>query len=303
MFRARRPTSRRVTLATMDYDLLVIDLDGTLLDKRGRVSDANRRAVLDARAAGLEVIIATGRALSESLHALEAIEHEGLVVAAGGALLCEAATRRTIQRNVLPPTIVQRVADALVDEGHKVLILKDRHAAGYDYLLLGPGELDAASQWWFDHLPVSLRHAEHIDHDEHPGDTIRAGAVATGERLRAITETLRDSIGQEAHFHHWSAVTATQATGAPTHLLEVFSANVNKWTMIQQYAATRDLDASRIAAIGDEVNDLELLTNVGLSIAMGNAVPEVAAVAHHHTADHHHDGVAHAISRIVSGTW
>src|SRR6185369_8508762 len=46
---------------------------------------------------------------------------------------------------------------------------------------------------------------------------------------------LRELVGERAYLQHWSAVTQTHATGSPTHLLEVFNARVNKWTMVEAY--------------------------------------------------------------------
>src|SRR5688500_2064789 len=118
----------------MPYDLLVVDLDGTLLGRNGEVSSRNRRALAQARECGLVLVIATGRSLVESRCALDAVDHQGLVVAAGGSLLCDAASGRTLDRRALPADLVAEVTAALVSDGHKALILKDSHATGYDYL-------------------------------------------------------------------------------------------------------------------------------------------------------------------------
>ncbi len=286
-----------------NYDMLVIDLDGTLLGRDGRVSDENRRAVEQARKAGMEVIVATGRALVESLHPLEAIEHEGLVVAAGGSLLCDAVTGQTIDRHVMQHDLVVEITDALLGHGHKVLILKDAHTAGYDYLAVGPGELDPASQWWFNKLPARVRFADAIHDDEHPHETVRAGVVAKSEELAPIARDLEADLGERAFLQHWAAVTESEATGSTTHLLEVFSPNVNKWQMVAKEAKRRSVDPSRIAAIGDGLNDVEIVANAGLGVAMANASPEVMRVAMRTTADHDEHGVALAIQRILSGEW
>ena len=82
--------------------LIAIDLDGTLLGPGG-VSDHDRRAIHEARAAGIEVVIATGRAWLESREALEAIGPQGVMVAAGGALLHDASDGRTRDRAVVDP--------------------------------------------------------------------------------------------------------------------------------------------------------------------------------------------------------
>src|SRR5262245_43545924 len=177
------------------FDLLVIDLDGTLLNRGRLVSPQNQAAIHAARHAGIEVIIATGRSLKESHRAIEALDHQGLVVAAGGSLLCDAATGATIDRRVIPHEIVQCVTSALIGDGHKVLILKDSHVTGYDYVVVGAGDLDPASQWWFDHLPVEVKHIDRLEDDFHPEDTLRAGAVAGHDRIAPIAAALRQSIG------------------------------------------------------------------------------------------------------------
>lgn len=285
------------------YDLLVIDLDGTLLRADGTVSERNRRAVDAARRAGLDVVIATGRALIESRTTIEAVGHDGLLVAAGGSLLCDVVSGRTVDRHVMPPAVVQETTEALIGHGHKVLILKDSFATGYDYLAVGPGELDPASQWWFEQIPVDVRFVDALEHDPHPNDTVRTAVVAHEQELTSIAEDLRRQLGDRALLQHWSAVTETAATGAATHLLEVFNPKVNKWTMINAHCARCNIDPTRVAAIGDGLNDVELVREAGLGVAMANADPRTAAVADRTTADHDADGVALAIEHMLAGTW
>jgi hypothetical protein len=287
----------------MRYAAIVIDLDGTLLDRAGGVSMENRAAVAAAREAGLHVIVATGRALSESRDALRCIAHEGPVVAAGGALLCDAATGRTDERRVLPAAVVERVTSALLGHEHKVLLLKDAAAAGFDYLAVGSAPLDAASEWWFAHCPAVVRFVERLEDDPCPTETVRVGSVAQGRAMAAIAEGLMRELDGLAHLQHWSAVTEREATGSKTHLLEVFHMGVNKWSMVESYCARIGIDHAAIVAIGDEINDLELIRRAGLGIAMGNAVASVRSAAHRVT-DHHHDhGCARAIEHVLAGRW
>lgn len=285
------------------YDMLVIDLDGTLLDQSGKVSDRNRAAIADARAAGLEIVIGTGRAWVECRHILRDIGHEGLVVAAGGSILCDAPTGRPLDRRVLGRDVVAEITQSLTAHGHKVLILKDSHVAGYDYLAVGEGEMDPASQWWFSHLPATVRHVDHLDEDPHPHDSIRAGAVACESRLAPLAAAMRRSLEGRCTMQHWSAVTESHATGSPTHLLEIFTHDVNKWTMIQTLCAKTGIDPERVAAIGDGINDIELVDRAGLGIAMENAGPEVLKVADRVTGHHESDGVATAIEHLLAGRW
>ncbi len=203
----------------------------------------------------------------------------------------------------MPHHLVREVTQWLIEHDHRALILKDAHATGYDYLLVGDGDLDPASRWWFDHMGVQVREAEHADGDAHPHDTVRAGAVACASRIEPLANRLRRELGDRCFLQHWSAVTSTAAIGSATHLLEVFDPHVSKWTMIAAHCARANIDTSRVAAIGDGLNDVELVANAALGIAMANAGPEVRAVARRLTDHHDSDGVATAIDRLLSGAW
>ena len=283
--------------------MLVLDLDGTLLDRRGHVSDANRNAIERARNAGLQVLIATGRALVESRDPLRQIDYQDLIVAAGGSLLCDVATGRTLDRQVMPSDLVGDVTRVLLEYEHKVLVLKDADRSGYDYLAVGAGELDPASEWWFEAMSSTVRFVTDLADDPHPDDTLRIGVVASGGELAPIARRLRAELGDQVFLQHWPAVTSTHATGSATHLLEIFNPRVNKWTMLESHARRQEIAVQRIAAIGDGLNDVELIRQCGLGIAMGNAGDSVMEVADQVTADHDDDGVAAAIDRILDGIW
>jgi 5-amino-6-(5-phospho-D-ribitylamino)uracil phosphatase len=288
---------------TARYDMLALDLDGTLLAPDGSISGETVAAVARAREAGIEVIVATGRALVESRGPLDAIGHEGLVIAAGGSMLSDASTGATLCRSAMPPDLVEEVTIALLGHDHKVLLLKDPRAAGYDYLAVGSAELDPASAWWFEVMPVSVRFVPSVHDDPHPVDTVRVGVVASASELAPIAERLKDDIGDRGFLQHWGAVTATYEMKTQTHLLEVFNPRVNKWTMMQRICAQRGVPPARVAAIGDGLNDVELIEGAGLGVAMGNADPRVTAVADRATARNTEDGAALAILAIAEGRW
>lgn len=291
------------SIAVRRYDMLVIDLDGTLLDRTGTVSPRNARAVQAARDSGMEVVIATGRSLSESRDPLLSFGHTGYVITAGGAMLCDAATSRTLRRRVMPPEVVREVTGWLHGDDHPVLILKDADRTGYDYLIVGDAPLDPASDWWFSTMPATVRRIAGIDEDPHPDDSVRAAAVSCRSRLEPLAMRLQRLLGERCALQHWSAVTATHAIGSTTHLLEVFQCAVSKWSMVQQLCQDLGIMRERVASIGDGLNDLDLITCSGLGIAMGNASNDVFAAASRVTGHHDRDGVADAIEHILSGAW
>lgn len=332
--------------------MLAVDLDGTLLDPRGRVTERTIRAVRSAREAGMEVVICTGRGLVESRHAIDAIEARTLpqgwpvapVVVAGGAMVADALSGRTLRRWPLCSSIVERVVQRFAEARVATMVLKDPHEAGFDYLIVDTGELDPVNLWWFEKMGVRRRHVASLDLDEHPEHSVRVGfAAATGDMYALGREIMREFEG-ETTMHHFAAVSGkamdrkarTSAAEAPReplpggsgvdfvqdkpsasacapeeveakddsiHILEVFDRQVSKWTAIEWLARSRAIDPARVAAIGDEINDLAMIKGAGLGVAMSNAIPAVREAAARIAPSNEEDGVASAIDRILSGDW
>jgi len=275
------------------WDVLVVDLDGTLLCGRGEVSDENRTSFNAVKEAGIEIVIATGRCFKESEHILEKIEHDGVSIVAGGAQLCD-AQGNAIVSEPLEEHIVREVAEHILKGNHKLLLLKDASVCDVQYVLVGESPLHDASTWWFDTLGISLLEAHTINDDPWPQHTLRAGAIADERNLKQEASILADQLQNRAKLQHWSAVTSSQAIGSETHLLEIFGPSVNKWSMLQRHLGDR-FNAERIVAIGDGLNDVELLQEAGLSIAMSNADMFVQSHADIISGHHNEDGFAEAI--------
>lgn len=293
------------------YDLIAIDLDGTLLSPDGTVSAANRAALAEAGDAGVRVTICTGRGLVECDHVLTDLEHREPVVVAGGSMTACPVRRSTLHRFTLEPELVSRATARLLSHGHPVMVLKDPAAAGYDYLMVvGEDEhpVDPVTAWWFERLRVPVRYARAIEEDEHPEHTVRLGVCGMSGALSAIESDLLAVFGRDAVMHNFPAVVGPEASrphpdGQRPHILEVFDADASKWSAIRWLADRDGIAAERIAAIGDQVNDVSMVAGAGLGVAMGNAVESVKAAADRRTLSNADDGVAYAVRRILDGEW
>lgn len=290
------------------YDLLAIDLDGTLLDSAGRVSAANVEAIARARRTGMHVTVCTGRGLVECRDILRAIEQVQPVVVAGGSMVACPATSATLHRFPMDAKLVSRLVDCLVGHGHTVLILKDPHTTKYDYTIVsarGPAGLDPVTRWWFEVMHITPRYIGTLKEDEHPEDTVRVGVCGTRRGTARAAVEVREAFGHEVSMNHFQAVAPTSASDPEdaTVILETFAKAANKWSAIQWVSGRMNVQPERIAAIGNDVNDIEMLGEAGLGIAMGNAIEEARAVADRHTLGNDADGVAVAIERLLRGEW
>ena len=304
------------------YDILALDLDGTLLGPDGTVSPANVEAVEEARRAGIEVVLCTGRGYRESGVAIDAIRADRIatgrsvapVVVSGGAMIVDASRDKTLHRWPLGESLASDLCALFAEMGRAPLLLKDFDAAGFDYLVINSGPVEPPTLWWFEHMPVEVRFVASLDEDEHPEHTVRVGFAAGTRVIRGLARAVRDRFGRRAMIHAFAAVSSVEDRVGPDgrpivgkdediHLLEVFDAQVNKWTAIHRLALEQGIPRDRVAAIGDEINDLAMIEGAGLGIAMENAIPEVAEAAQRQTLHHAEDGVAHAIEQILAGEW
>ncbi len=290
------------------YQLLAIDLDGTLLDRSGRLSSGNREAVARAVDAGIEVVVCTGRGLAECGHVIDELALVGVAVVAGGAMTVRLPSGETIHRSAMPADLVRSVSRILSDAtGHYALLLKDRSSTGVDYVLLGDGKVDAASEWWFRQVPVVVTRATRFEDDPHPDETVRLGIVTTAREMKRLGAQIVEKFGRRTFVHHFPVISADgngrHLEDDAVHLMEIFNAETNKWAAIAALAESRGIEHSQVAAIGDEINDVAMIRHAGLGVAMGNAIDPIKQVADQVTLDQAADGVAHAIEQILIGNW
>ncbi|MFO0832410.1 MAG: HAD family hydrolase [Phycisphaerales bacterium] len=293
------------------YPILAIDLDGTLLSSKGTVSPANIGAVHRARAAGIRVVVCTGRGLAECRSILTAISQDEPVVVAGGAIIACPMSGRTLHRFTMEVSLVRDTVGTLLEHEQPALLLKDPADAGYDYLVVqGPTRqrVHPAIDWWFERHRLRVRYVRSLDEDEHPEHTVRVGACSPASTFREVAARVKGHASGRGVLHSIPAVAPAQvqrstSPGEPAHIMELFDAHAGKWSAVSHLARQWGLDPGTIVAIGDEVNDVEIITNAGLGIAMANAVPAVRDAARRHTKSNDEDGVAFAVEQVLSGAW
>lgn len=292
------------------YDLLAVDLDGTLLNSRGGVSAATVEAVARARGAGLHVTVCTGRGLEECSGILYSIGQRDPVVVTGGAQVADPVTGRTLHRVPMRPGVASKAVRRILADGHAALVRKDGDSAGVDYLVVserGADGLDPATRWWFGVFGIRVGYVARLEDDPHPEHTIRVGVVATGRDVARLHDDLSTALDGEAVLHRLQGLPVPEGIlddpATSITIIEAFDVRATKWDGVRRIADGLGVARERIAAIGDQENDLSMLRGAGLGIAMANAVPEVKAVAGRHTLGCDEDGVAHAIDRILAGEW
>ncbi len=293
LFWGFQPRGLSARVMSLKYRFLAIDVDGTLMNSRNELPPAHRQALHRAHEAGMIVCLCTGRMLAEARAVLDEIGLDSDVgVFVFGAIVSELSTGRTMHRT----TIAHHLADRLVAHfrslGSPVLVLYDSAEAGVDYRYI-PGERNRKyfERW----LQISPSRTEHLaEWRPLPFEPVRIGVIEDPAHIGETFTSVRQAFSPVE-----LKCNSIFAPNYGLHVVECFAPTVNKWHGIMQVAGPMGVDGSEVVAIGDDVNDLEMIRHAGLGVAMGNAVASVKAVARWHVPSNDEDGLAVAIERIL----
>ena len=288
----------------MTYRMIGIDLDGTLLNSEGRVSEANAAAVRRAIKAGVTVVPCTGRAWCECGPVREAFAEDSRLdmgVFVTGAVVSDMATGNAVNAAALDPALALEIVEHLWHAPEAVLVFHDATQIDHDYLVTGVGELTSNTQWWFKQSGATVVHKPRVTKED-LAHALRIGVVAASPRMSALSASTKEAFADRTTLHHFEAVSSPDSE-AGIHVLEIFARGVDKWRGLAWLADRDGVSRQEIAVIGDQINDTSMLVGAGCGVAMANAVEAVRDLADHVTHHCDEDGVGHAIDKLLCGQW
>jgi Cof subfamily protein (haloacid dehalogenase superfamily) len=288
----------------MSIRLLALDLDGTLLNSRGEISERNLGAIAAARGAGVRVALVTGRRFRDARPLALELGLDVPVISHNGALTKHARTLETVAVRLLPLEAAREVLRVGRESGADPLISDDPEGAGllvYDHMSDDNQALAKYIAWsrrihGAEAGEAVRRVASLEDYLDHaPVHVTFSGNVA---RMNHLTERLSDEIGAGVK------VLSTIYPKMDFALVDVLHAEVSKGVGVAAAALELDIKREEVMAIGDNYNDLEMLQYAGTSVLMGNADASLHALLEelsgcHTTATNDEDGVALAVEQFI----
>lgn len=264
------------------YRLIALDIDGTLVKPDGHVSKANREAIARARAAGIKVVLSTGRSWQESEALAQEAGCDRLMVGQGGAALADLDQRRNTRMWQIDQAVALEILEWLEQEDLGLMVF-----AG-DELLINPGGVKWFSGYacpaFYESVEIVERPVIHLQEQGLPLNKIHAqGDPAT-------FPPLLERLGGYAELF---------VTSSARDNFEVMPVGVDKGTGLAALALEMGIGLDEVIAIGDSENDRGMLNVVGMPVAMGNASDEIKAIARHVTDTNLMDGVAKAIDHFL----
>jgi len=276
----------------MPIRLIAMDLDGTLLDSRGKLPDENARAIHEAAARGVEIMIVTGRRFYSARLSAAALECNVDFIASNGALI-KTRAGETHYRRLLPVAVAREVLEATPEYRACAGVIFDR-----------PRERQVIFEkidWNGAYVgPYLARHREQVaevqpltdclDGDD-PVEILYLGECAAIGRVAQVLEQ------SPLASRYTLATTVYEARNLS--MLDVLQRGVSKGVALAEWAARRGIARDEVMAIGDNWNDREMLQYAGLPVVMGNSVAALKETGWTQTLSNEECGVAHAIRKHV----
>ena len=270
------------------YRLLAIDIDGTLVNSRDELTPATREALIRAGKAGIQVVLATGRRYSHTLHLVAPLEIDVPLVTASGGLVKDPADHRTLYQAAFDRQVLCQMLSVIQRRGQDPLLCADTYSQGFDFYL---ARWEVASPELAEYLrlnPGDGRPWPPLVSDPPPG--VFAGfTMGTRQQMldleREVQQQLPGTVG-------------THVLRSPRYsgfMCELAPAGVTKWSAIRRLAAQWGIDQQSICAVGDDVNDIPMIRAAGLGVAMGNALAAVKAAAQRVAPTHDEDGLVQVV--------
>ena len=284
----------------MSICLLALDLDGTLLNSQGKLSARNRQTLDEARDRGVRIALVTGRRFRDARPIALELGLDLPLISHNGALTKHVQTLETVAAILLPLEAAREVLRVGRAAGGDALVSDDPDGPGlmvYDHISGDNRALAEYIRWartvHGNDSGDAVRQVESLEEylDHAPVHVAFSGSC---EPMRELAEILKRELGSMVK------IFATLYPPRDFGLLDVVHPQASKAAGVAAAAAELGITNDEVLAIGDNLNDLEMLSWAGTAVAMANAEPALRELEGIHlTASNNDDGVALAIERFV----
>lgn len=270
----------------MDYRLIAVDMDGTVLNSNKKISPRTAEAIHQALSAGKEVLFATGRCPVEMTEYLRDFPDMKYAMCLSGALIFDVKTGQSLTATTISRELAEQVLDrtahldamANIYAGPDVFVEKRRH-----------GNMDYFNCQCFASL---------YDNCAVWVDDIRSVLEDRGDQIYKINLYCHDEENWNKAAEILKDMPLAYASGIPNNF-EISPLGVDKGMGLEKLSEATGILVAQMIAVGDEGNDLAMIRAAGLGVAMGNATDAVVEACDVMTADCDHDGVAEVIKHCL----
>lgn len=289
------------------YKLVEIDLDGTLLNSYGEVSEYTKKIINDVQQKGVEIMIASGRPIDSIKTIAEEINSTKYFIAGNGAIIYDIQKDEVIYEKYIPKLKVIEIAQICQQNNISFNIYTEdkiiTQDLKYNVLYYYKENLKKDANKITTIMKVD-NILEYVKNDENlkclkitvcdENQTIFKSII---RRLRAVENI---DVMDVSHMSRKVFKQGTEDVNIEYFYTEISSTQVNKWQAIKYLLPILQVNPEEVIAIGDNINDKEMIEYAGLGVCMGQSTPVIKEISDMITDSNNEDGVAKFLKKIYS---
>ena len=288
------------------YKLVAIDLDGTLLDSYGKVSENNKNAIKDAVDKGTKVVIASGRGVMSVKNFANEIGANEYAVCGNGAVVYDFKQEGIIYDKFLSQKKVLQLIKICEENSiyYSIYTQNSIIAKTLNYNVLFYHQENASKP---DGKKTNICITEDIykyvlnrKETDYTKITIcDDNNIIFNSIIKKLREVKGIDVLDVGHMSRKLMKLGTEIHSIEYFYTEITNENANKWNALEFLIQKLGIEKEEVIAIGDNVNDQTMLENAGLGVAMANSAPYIQQMANIVTESNNEDGIAKVIEKYI----
>ncbi len=287
------------------YKLVAIDLDGTMLDSFGQVTENTKKVIQKTIEKGTDVIIASGRPIDSIKTIAKEIGSNKYFIAGNGALIYDIQKDEILYEKYMNKQKVLEIIKICEENSIAYNVYTDKTilATSLKYNVLYYHKENLKKQEdKRTHINIVENMYEYIQkmkEERFLKITICDDSKTVFQSIIRKLEKIKDiEILDVSHMSRKLIQQGTEEVPIEYYYTEISSKDVDKWFAIEFLMDKLNLKKEEIIAIGDNVNDKKMIEQAGLGIAMGQSMPQLREIADYVTDANCEEGVAKALSKF-----
>lgn len=289
------------------YKLIAMDIDGTLLDSYGNISKENIEAIKEAKKQNIEVVLTSGRMPKAMLAIASETNADNYLICGNGAMIYDVNKEKIIYNNYLPKKKLLEIIRKCEENSiyynvytNDVIVTK---SLNYNLLYYHNENLKNPEE---KRIKMYITEDIYSYVENYMGNDFLKITICDSDELifKSIINKLKlikqVDILEVSHMSKKMIKHGSEEVEIAYFYTEITNENANKWTAIEKLIENLNIRREEVVAIGDNINDEQMIRNAGLGIAMGNASPYIKKIANKVVTDNNSSGVAEAIKSVLN---
>ncbi len=287
------------------YKIVTIDLDGTMLNTYGIVTEKTKEVIRKTIEKGIDVVIASGRPIDSIKAIAKEIGSKKYFIAGNGALIYDIQKDEIIYEKYMKKEKVLEIIKICEENSISYNVYTDKtilaKALKYNVLYYYKENLkkEESKKTNISIVDNMYEYVKNMQEEKFLKITIcDENKSVFSSIIRKLKEIKEIEVLEVSHMSRKTIKQGSEDIPIEYYYTEISLENVDKWNAISHLIDKLSIDKSEVIAIGDNINDKKMIENAGLGIAMQGSTPLVTEVANYITDTNNNDGVAKVLEKF-----